>query len=68
MKIKNGTFLDYFVRINTDDGVGGQIIINRISGDTIDLNIRQLVINDESEAREVIRLIEDGIDYLNGKC
>jgi len=68
MKIKNGTFSDYFVRINTDDGVAGQIIINRISGYTIDLNVRQFVINDESEAREVIRLIENGIDYLNGKC
>jgi len=68
MKIKNGTFSENFVRINTDDGVAGQIVINRISGDTIDLNNRQLVINDESEAREVIRLIEDGINYLNGKC
>jgi len=68
MKIKNGTFSDNFVRINIDDGVAGQIIINCISGDTIDLNVKQLIINDESEAREVIRLIEDGIDYLNGKC
>ena len=67
MKIKNGIFSEKFVRINIDDGVAGQIAINRILDDTIDLNVRQLVINDEFEAKEVIKLIEDGINYLNGK-
>jgi len=67
MKIKNGIFSENFVRINIDDGVAGQIAINRILDDTIDLNVRQLVINDEFEAKEVIKLIEDGINYLNGK-
>jgi len=68
MKINNGVFLNNFVRINTNDGVSGQIIINRISEDNvIDLNSHQLIINDASEAKEVIKLIEDAIDYLNGR-
>jgi len=60
-----GVFSERFMRIETDDGVGQQIIINRKPhDDIIDLNVRQLVINDESEARELIKLIEDGIAYL----
>jgi len=68
IKIENGVFLNNFVRININDGVSGQIIINRISEDNvIDLNSHQLIINDASEAKEVIKLIEDAIDYLNGR-
>jgi hypothetical protein len=66
---KQGVFTENFVRIDTEDGVAGTIILKKRIGDKIDFSDRmnQISITCESEARELIKLVQDGIPFLNGK-
>lgn len=53
-----------YMRLDVDDGVGSSILIGKKSNE-IDINKQNyLVINDEEDAKEVIKLIENGIEYL----
>jgi hypothetical protein len=53
-----------FMRLDVDDGVGSSILIAKKSNDIDTTKLRYLTINDEQEAKEVIKLIEKGIEYL----
>ena len=61
-----GAFSNHFVRTDTDDGVAGTMILQRRKGNTIDLADRtgQLEITTKSEAKDLIRLIQEGMGRL----
>ena len=62
--MSEGVFTDNFVRIDTDDGVSGVMILKRKDGNLIDLSkdkSKQIKLNTKEEAKELIKLIEDGM-------
>lgn len=61
-----GVFTDSFTRIDTNDGVGGVMIIKNRKGDTIDFSdkLNQITITNKDEAKEVIELINEGLKFL----
>lgn len=64
--MKNGVFTENFVRIDTDDGVAGLMIIKNRRGDNIDFSDRmsQIEVRTTGEAEELIALIRDGMKNL----
>lgn len=64
--MKNGVFTENFVRIDTDDGVAGVMLLKRRTGDQIDLHDKtsELKITTKSEAEELIQLIQSGMSKL----
>lgn len=64
--MKNGVFTENFVRIDTDDGVAGVMILKNRKGDTIDFmdHTNEMKIVSKSEAEELITLIQDGMNKL----
>lgn len=64
--MKKGVFTENFVRIDTDDGVAGVMLLKRREGDQIDLQDKtsELKITTKSEAEELIQLIQNGINKL----
>ena len=60
--MSKGVFTDNFVRIDTNDGVSGLMVIRRNDGLSIDLrnSSKQIEIRDKEEAEELIKLIEEG--------
>ena len=62
--MSKGVFTDNFVRIDTNDGVSGVMILKRKDGNLIDLSkdkSKQIKLNTKEEAKELIKLIEDGM-------
>lgn len=61
-----GVFSENFVRIDTDDGVAGVMILKRRKGEIIDLSDRNnsIEIRSKEEAEEIIKLIQEGMAYL----
>jgi len=57
----------YFMMLEAEDGVAGSLILQKTSNEINPNKKEQLVIQDEGEARELIKLIESGISFLNGK-
>lgn len=64
--MKNGVFTENFVRIDTDDGVAGVILLRKRKGDVIDFNesSNELKIETKQEAIELIKLIQEGMNRL----
>lgn len=62
----NGVFSENFIRIDTDDGVAGVMILQNRRGDIINLkdNTNQVEIRTKEEAEELIKLIQDGMKRL----
>lgn len=56
-----------FMRLDTEDGVAGCIHLQRTSAEINPEKSEQIVIQSELEARELIKLIEAGITFLNGR-
>ena len=64
--MKNGVFTENFVRIDTDDGVAGVMVLKRRKGDNIDFSdeTNQIKIMTKSEAEELIQIIKEGMSRL----
>lgn len=64
--MKNGVFTENFIRIDTDDGVAGVMVLKRRKGDNIDFSdeTNQIKIMTKSEAEELIQIIKQGMNRL----